>query len=110
VAPLTGGARAARWLAIAVALLYLGFPVGLVVLFSDPAGTLLKGDVGGLRAILALPVLAALLTLALVWFTIVAWRKGLWGRWGRVHYTALTLGALAVTLVLGYWNLLGWHF
>lgn len=109
VRPLRGVERVARWTAAVVAVLALATLVGIATVLSD-ISTILYGDLGGLRLVLLLPVLAALLTLALLWFTVTAWRKGLWGRWGRVHFTAVTVSALAFVWVLNYWNLLGWRF
>lgn len=109
VPPLRRQERAARWLAVAVAVLYLGGLVGLGIVLSDES-KVLNGDLDGLGVVFLLFVLAALLTLGLLWFTITAWRTGMWGRWGRIHYTAVTLGAVVFALVLNYWNLLGWNF
>jgi hypothetical protein len=109
VPPLRRQERAARWLAVAVAVLYLGGLVGLGIVLSDES-KVLNSDLDGLGVVFLLFVLAALLTLGLLWFTITAWRTGMWGRWGRIHYTAVTLGAVVFALVLNYWNLLGWNF
>lgn len=109
VAPLRGRERGARWLAIAVAVLNIGALVGLAVVIGG-ISAVLNGETGGLSIVLLLPVLASILTLGLVWFTIAAWRTGMWGRWGRVHYTIFTISAVAFTWVLNHWNLLGWHF
>jgi hypothetical protein len=106
--PLRGREWGARWLAIAVAVLNLGALAGLAVAIGG-VSEVLKGEIDGIGYVLLLPILASILTLGLVWFTITAWRKGMWGGWGRVHYTLFTIGALTFTWVLNHWNLLGWH-
>ncbi|HSH45860.1 MAG TPA: serine hydrolase domain-containing protein [Longimicrobiales bacterium] len=108
VAPLQGPERTARWAAFAVALLNL---VGLVgIAASLGMESLLHGDMGGLKVALLFPFLGAILTLALVWFTVQAWRKGFWGRGGRIHYTVVTAFAVLFVWFLSYWNILGWQF
>ncbi|MBX6365731.1 MAG: beta-lactamase family protein [Gemmatimonadetes bacterium] len=109
LAPLSGGERLARWTAFAVTVLVVAFLVGLGSLISGETA-LLKGDVPGLGIVFALPVLAAVLTIALLAFTALAWRGGWWGRWGRIHYTAVTLASVVLLAVLAYWNLLGWKY
>ena len=43
----------------------------------------------------------------LVVFTVLAWKDRYWGTPGRLHYTLVTLAALASIPFLHYWNLLG---
>ena len=62
------------------------------------------------RLVLALPVLAAALTVAAGVYTVLAWKDGFWGLAGRVHYTLVTIAAVAFVWFLNYWNLLGWRF
>lgn len=109
VPPLRGRERGARWLAIVVAILNVGAMIGIGVILGDPSN-MLNGELKGMGFVLLLPVVAGVLTIGLAWFTIVAWRTGMWGRWGRVHYTAFTLGAIAFTWILNHWNLLGWKY
>ncbi len=42
-------------------------------------------------------------------FTTLVWRNGYWSTQGRVHYTLVTLAALALVWWLNYWNLLGFR-
>lgn len=60
--------------------------------------------------LLCLPVLAAALTFVLPVTAIAAWTKGHWTLTRRLHYSLVTLAALAFIPVLSYWNLLGFHF
>jgi len=105
--PLKGPERGWRWLALAVAALNLGFVAG----FAMIAGTasLLAGHAGPLRAVLVMPMASALATPAVVVGVVAAWRSGLWGRWGRVHYTLVALANVVFILELNLWNLLGWR-
>ncbi|HET9984384.1 MAG TPA: serine hydrolase domain-containing protein [Longimicrobiales bacterium] len=107
--PPSGGERLARWTALVVTVLVVAFLVGLGATISGETA-LLKGNVPALGIVLALPVIAALLTLALLAFAALAWRGRWWGRWGRAHYTAVTVAAVVLVAVLAYWNLLGWKY
>jgi hypothetical protein len=107
VQPLRGRERGLRWLALALTLVVVGFLVGLGVV-SGSETAILAGNAAPLRAVLVLPVLAALGTLAVIAGTVVAWRSRLWGRWGRVHLALFALAAVVFVLELNYWNLLGW--
>jgi len=108
VAPLRGRERGWRWLALAVALLDLGFIVALASVGSDPS-SVIEGRSGPIKAVLVLPMLSVLLTLVLAATAVVAWRARLWGRWGRVYYTIVAMASVAFILELSYWNLLGWR-
>jgi hypothetical protein len=68
---LTGRERLARWSAVAVAILALGFLGGLVALVSNPSG-LIKGNTGGLGLVLTIPVLIELSAAVLVAVTTAA--------------------------------------
>jgi len=59
---------------------------------------------------LALPLIVLVLTLGLGWFVVKAWREGYWSVFGRVHFTLITLAAVAFVWFVNYWNLLGWRF
>jgi hypothetical protein len=100
-------ARIARWLAFAMAILNLAF----VVVFA----LVLMQGLSGARpyppywfvGLLVLPVLTALLSIALLGCTVLAWRDRYWSLVGRVHYSLVTLAALAFVWLANYWNLLG---
>ncbi len=108
IPPIEGRARVARWVEFAVAVLGIGFVIAFVVALSN-AGGLMKGNGGPIYFALTLSTLAAVGTLALLWYAILAWRRGLFDIWGRVHYTLVTVGALAFVWALAQWNLLGWR-
>ncbi len=64
----------------------------------------------GLVAWFIIPIVTTLLAVASVICTLLAWRERTWSLPGRLHYTLVTLGALAFVGWLTYWNLLGFRF
>ncbi|MEQ8201038.1 MAG: serine hydrolase domain-containing protein [Syntrophomonadaceae bacterium] len=52
-----------------------------------------------------IPVLLWVLAGLLVSLTVIAWRKGLWGRMARVHYSLFTLAVIGLLWMLHYWNI-----
>jgi hypothetical protein len=43
-------------------------------------------------------------------YSVLAWKNSYWGIAARVHYTLVTVAAVAFVWFLNYWNLLGWRF
>ncbi len=100
-------ARIARWLATVVAILDLVFVVGF-------AAVLMQGLSGGgpyppswFVALLVLPLVTAVLSVALLVLALMAWKERYWSLVGRLHYSLVTLAALAFVWLANYWNLLG---
>ena len=62
------------------------------------------------RIVLGVGVLAAVLTVGALLYSVLAWKRGYWGIAARVHYTLVTVAAVAFVWFLNYWNLLGWRF
>jgi hypothetical protein len=62
------------------------------------------------RIVLGVGVLAAVLTVGALLYSVVAWKNSYWGIAARVHYTLVTVAAVAFVWFLNYWNLLGWRF
>jgi len=102
----------ARWVAGGMSALYVLFLVGIwvIVLSGGIYSTILYGVPPLLPFVLLLPLVAAVLTIAALGFTVLAWKNRYWGVAGRVHYTLVTLAALAFIWWLNYWNLLGFKF
>ncbi len=101
--------RAARWLSGGVSALNILFLIGLLITLMNPL------EIGyGIPSILiasfTMALLAALLTVGLPVFTVLAWKNKYWGSMGRLHYTLITFAALAFIWFLNYWNLLGFRF
>ncbi len=68
-----------------------------------------KRNLPGCEALFALALVSAVLTVSVVVFAILAWRGRFWSARRRVHYTLVTLAALAFAWELVYWNLLGFR-
>lgn len=101
--------RQARWVAGGMSALYVLFLIGMVIVLSDTT-SIMYGVPPLLRFVLVLPLLAVVLTIGAMGFTVLAWKNSYWGVAGRVHYTLVTLASLAFIWFLNYWNLLGFRF
>jgi hypothetical protein len=106
-------ATIARWIAGSAALVLIVFAFVLVPwITADEALILvyLKTQTvpATLTAVLTLPVIAALLTLATMVFTVIAWKERYWTRLHRVHYTLITAALIAMLWWVNYNNL--WVF
>ena len=93
-----------------VATLYLAFLVLLTGMALPTRPDLDFGLHPYYVVMLSLPLLAILLTGAMIFFTARAWRRHFWRRRGRIHYTLGTVAAVAYIPFLHYWNLLGYRF
>ncbi|MFD5465572.1 serine hydrolase domain-containing protein [Kitasatospora sp. NPDC127059] len=69
--------------------------------------TLFLGDSPLLKVVPAMYAGAAVLTLLMVVCAVVAWRRGWWGVFGRLHYTGVTLAALLFVVLAGGYDLVG---
>ncbi|MCK5314540.1 MAG: serine hydrolase, partial [Anaerolineales bacterium] len=103
------GARIARWIIVGISALNLIFLVGTALWGMD-----VLGPVFGVpliyRLVLVLPIIAAVLTIGALVYTVLAWKDSYWGIAWRVYYTLVTLAAVAFVWFLNFWNLLGWRF
>jgi CubicO group peptidase (beta-lactamase class C family) len=108
--PAPRGARVARWIAVAISVLNLLFLVASIgtVFLGNPVPFF--GVSLFYRIVLLLALLAAVLTIGALVYTVLAWKDSYWGIVGRVYYTLVTLAAVAFVWFLHYWNLLGWRF
>ncbi len=108
--PTAQKAGLARGLAAATAALNLAFLVGLALAVRDTASANWLMLAFGLPAkaapLLIIPPLTTVLTIGLLLFAVLAWRRRYWTVVGRVHYSLLTLAALAFIWFLSYWSLL----
>jgi hypothetical protein len=62
------------------------------------------------KFVLVLGVLSAVLAVGALIYSVLAWKYTYWGIAARVHYTLVTVAAVAFVWFLNYWNLLGWRF
>jgi CubicO group peptidase (beta-lactamase class C family) len=100
------GARVAHQLIIWISVLNLLFVAGTVVwgpwvMFGIPLIY---------KIVMGLGVLASLLTVGALVYTVLAWKNSYWGIAARVYYTLVTVAAVAFVWFLNQWNLLGWRY
>ena len=99
-------AYVAHWIILGICILNLLFV----------AGNLLWGEqiVFGIplvyKIVLGLGILSAVLTIAALVYTVLAWKNSYWGIAFRSYYTLVTVVAVAFVWFLNQWNLLGWRF
>ena len=106
--PASRGARVAYWIIVGISVLNLLFVVGMVPASNPP--TELLGAQLIVKIVLGVGVLSAVLTVGALIYSVLAWKRSYWGIATRVHYTLVTVAALAFVWFLNYWNLLGWRF
>ena len=102
------GARVAHGIIVSICVLNLLFLVG-TVLWGQPPTEL--GSISLMAKLaLGLGVLAAVLTVGALIYTVLVWKNHYWGRAARAYYTLLTVAAVAFVWFLDYWKLLGWRY
>lgn len=100
--------RVARWAAALACILDIGFVVGLLLLILTSYNDLVYGVPFSLLVVLTMPIIALLLTITTIGFTILAWCRQYWGLLWRIHYTIVTIALVAFLWSLNFWNLLGY--
>ena len=93
----------------AVVVLNLAFVLGLLI----AVGSVMEIAYGvplPLIALLCLPVVAGVLTIGVVGSAWRVWKDTMWSLASRLHFSAVTAGAVLFTGFLHYWNLLGLRF
>jgi CubicO group peptidase (beta-lactamase class C family) len=107
--PLRGPERWLRWTALAVSVLAFTFLISFLAAVSD-IETFLSGETeAALRFALVFPILALVPGVAVMAGALVAYRRRLWGAWGRAYFVMLALAVIVFAAQLHYWNLLGWR-
>ena len=99
----------AQMLIWSTCLLLVVFAIGLAIVLSDPTN-IVYGVPLGLKVLLVLPILSAILTLGALVYTVVIWRLRKGRTWRRIYYTVITFMCVAVLWQLNYWNLLGFRY
>jgi hypothetical protein len=102
------GVRVAYSIIVGICVLNLLFVAGTVLWGNQP--NVLSGTSMIYKIVLGLGVLAAVLTVGALVNSVLAWKNSYWGITARVHYTLVTVAAVAFVWFLNYWNLLGWRF
>ena len=98
--------QTARWVAGGMSALCIIFLLGCGVILTNP-NQFMVGIPLVFKALLVLPLAAALLALGVAVFTFLGWIKSYWIGCSRVHYTLILLAFIAFVWFLNYWNLLG---
>jgi CubicO group peptidase (beta-lactamase class C family) len=88
----------------------VSFVTTFMVIMSMDTMQKLSGISTSLSLSLAMPVILVVLTAALLVSAVLVWKNKYWTAFRRVHYTLVTISAVAMTLFFYYWNLLGWQF
>jgi CubicO group peptidase (beta-lactamase class C family) len=102
------GVRVAYSIIVGICVLNLLFVAGTVLWGNQP--NVLSGTSMIYKIVLGLGVLAAVLTVGALVNSVLAWMNSYWGIAARVHYTLVTVAAVAFVWFLNYWNLFGWRF
>ena len=96
-------------------ILVVGLSVAFLLGVAGIAGSvadiqsLLYDHLGKIKAALALPVIATVLTLAALVSAVRQWQTGAGTRWERLRYSAVVIVALLFAWSLNSWNLFGWR-
>jgi CubicO group peptidase (beta-lactamase class C family) len=106
---MTEAPRSARWTSGIMVALFAIFLVGLLLVFKDP-NEVMFGVPVALKLLLGVPLIAGVLTVVVLFYTLWVWIKGYWTVCARVHYTLVFLAAVAFLWFLYYWNLLGFRY
>ena len=100
-----------RWIAGAAGVLDVIFIlVMLHVLSGMDMWDFVYGVPASIKALLWIPMVAAALTAAMVYFALRIWIKHDWSLWSRVHYSLMTVAAVVFVWFFTYWNLLGFRY
>jgi len=102
--------KRATWLSVAVAFWFFLTFIVLGVVVASAGATLSLAIPASLKAALVMPLILVLLTIFLIISAITVWRRGYWTGGRRVHFTLITIAAIAICLFFNQWNLLGWRF
>jgi len=108
--PVSRGARVADRIILAINLLNLLFVVGIAIWFRPMHPSELHDIPLIVEIVMGLGVLAAVLTVGALGYTVLAWKNSYWGFAYRVYYTLVTIAAMAFVWFLHYWNWLGWRY
>jgi CubicO group peptidase (beta-lactamase class C family) len=99
--------RIARVWSAALSLVFLLIPVAVAVYTQSD----LKSPFPFyMLVILAIILVASILVIGPVIFTIIAWVRRYWSFSGRLHYTLITLALLGMVWLMYYWRLLGFRY
>jgi Ca2+/Na+ antiporter len=108
--PTSRSARVADSMLFGISLLNALFVVGILLWFREMHPSELHGIPRIVEIVMGLGVLAAVLTVGALIYTVLAWKNRYWGVVFRIYYTLVTIAAVAFVWFLNYWNWLGWRY
>ncbi|MDH7513481.1 MAG: serine hydrolase domain-containing protein [Clostridiales bacterium] len=100
--------KAARWLAGLMSACFFVFLILTAASFSS-IYEVMFGVPRLFKIALAFPVIAAVLAIGVLAFTLLAWGKKYWYGCRRLTYTMILMSAVVFLWVLSFYNLLGWR-
>jgi len=103
-------ARVADSIIFGISLLNLLFVIGIALWFRPMHPSELHSIPRIVEIVMGLGVLAAVLTIGALVYTVLAWKNRYWGVAYRAYYTLVTIAAVAIVWFLHYWNWLGWRY
>jgi CubicO group peptidase (beta-lactamase class C family) len=101
--------RLARWATAAMGALGVALPIGLLLVVSRPQ-SLISGNTTFLAGVLIIPMLIGLGSIGIALLVARAWKNGEGTLVGRIHLCSIAASGIALTIVLNYWNLVGWKY
>lgn len=102
------GLEYARPLAVFVVALQVGFLFALAFrVFSGGVWGITHTDPGVIRPLLAVPIMAGMLTVIVDVFAVWAWREEAWSLGARLHFVAVAAALTLYIPFLLFWNLIG---
>jgi len=105
------GSRPARWISALFGLGTVWFAAGFIMkglqFARQGGGELLFGMPPTMNLLLWIPIIQAAALVAMVFFTVLAWRRKFWTWFGRLHYSAVTLAASVWIFFAAQYNLIG---
>jgi CubicO group peptidase (beta-lactamase class C family) len=104
------GARVARWFAAVMALFFIGSLAFIAGELSGETYEYAYGVPAQTAFLLKLNYLNAALVVCVCAFAALSWRRRWWGFAARLHYSIITLAAIALIPILIYWRLLGYGY
>ena len=108
--PVSRSARVADRILLAISLLNLLFVVGIAIWFRPMHPSELHDIPLIVEIVMGLGVLAAVLTVGALVYTVLAWKDHYWGVVFRAYYALVTISAVTFIWFLHYWNWLGWRY
>lgn len=108
--PVSRGSRVADSIIFGICLLNVLFLIGLAIWFRPMHPSELHGIPLIVEIAIGLGVLAAVLTVGALVYTVLAWKNSYWGIVFRTYYTLVTIASVSFVWLLHYWNWLGWRY